>query len=447
MRLVTIIDVRPLPSAFYGWRAAWVDADCGGELMRSSSASSPLTSPSAVPGRRPAEGQAYWAESTSVAEDRIRALYCRFVGAGFGFYLVAMMPLIMASHARFDSWWTVLAITAVFVPGISLGALSFSPGRRAIRLRIAAAATSAGYILAVASAPFAWQGPPISPDMAWWLGLFPGVAAMAAVVVCRAWAGATYLAVATIGAVAIQTAIREPGSWAPLYSEASFSFVFCLAYIASAYMALRTGRIIDETTRISHQAAATAAAADARTVERERFDALVHDGVMSTLLSAARLGVTEEVSRQARLALRRFDGLESEAVDGEEFDRAATVAEIRNAATAADQRAVFVAEGQGGRCPGIVVRAVAAAAGEAVRNSVRHSGGARCSVRMSLSDDALSVTVSDDGVGFDMRMVPAHRLGIAVSIRGRMLQLPGGDAEIRSEPGRGTMVKLRWSRT
>lgn len=384
--------------------------------------------------------------STSVAEDRVRALYCRFIGAGFGFYLVVMMPLIVDTYTRFEPWWTVFAAAAVFVPGVSLVALSFSPGPGAVRLRIAAAMVSAGYLFAVVSAPLAWRGPSFPHDMAWWLALFPGVAAMAAVVVCRAPAGVMYLAGAVVGALVVQVVMREPGEWAPLYSEISFSFVYCLAFVASAYMALRTGRLIDEATKTSHGAAATAAAAGARTVERERFDALVHDGVMSTLLSAARLGVTEDVSRQARLALKRFDGLESETADGVEFDRAAAVAEVRNAVTVADQRAVFVADGNGDRCPGVVVRAIAAAAGEAVRNSVRHSGGARCTVRMSLTGDLMTVTVSDDGVGFKVRAVPAHRLGIEVSIRGRMRQLPGGDAEIRSEPGRGTTVTLRWSR-
>jgi signal transduction histidine kinase len=63
-----------------------------------------------------------------------------------------------------------------------------------------------------------------------------------------------------------------------------------------------------------------------------------------------------------------------------------------------------------------------------------------------LERDSLRVDVIDDGVGFDLRSVPPHRLGLAVSIRGRMAHLPGGSALVQSQPGRGARVVISWSR-
>lgn len=395
---------------------------------------------------RTADRRATTAWPMSDAEDRVRLLFCRFVGAGFVVYLGIALPWIVESHHRFAPWWTPVAMILIYVPGIALGALSFAPGPRDVRLRAAAALTAGGYLIATLLGLLAWRGPLYPHDIPWWPSLFPGVAAMAAVVVCRFFAGLVYLAAATACAQGVPTVMRVPGATAPVYAEASFAFTFCLAFVASAYVALRTGRLIDEATRQSHSAAATAAAAAARTVERERFDGLIHDGVMSTLLSAARLGATEEVSRQAGLALRQFDRLEFGGVEEDELDADATLAELRNAATAADQRVRFVVEGRGGSYPCGVVRTVAAAAGEAVRNSSRHAPDSICTVTSSLSADSLTVTISDDGPGFDPHTVPPHRLGIAVSIQGRMRQLSGGGVVIDSAPGRGTRVELRWAR-
>ena len=92
------------------------------------------------------------------------------------------------------------------------------------------------------------------------------------------------------------------------------------------------------------------------------------------------------------------------------------------------------------------MRALAEAVGEAVRNSVGHAGpDAECAVLVEIGD-ALRVTVADDGVGFDPGAVPPERLGIEVSIRQRLRELPGAQARLRSAPGEGTTVQMAWER-
>ena len=96
--------------------------------------------------------------------------------------------------------------------------------------------------------------------------------------------------------------------------------------------------------------------------------------------------------------------------------------------------------------PADVVDIIDAATCEAVRNSIRHAGpGARRTVTMNITADGVDATVIDDGDGFDPAYVAPHRLGLAVSILGRLRALPGGSAEVTTVPGEGTRVDLHWT--
>ena len=125
----------------------------------------------------------------------------------------------------------------------------------------------------------------------------------------------------------------------------------------------------------------------------------------------------------------------------------AALAHIRLTITTADPQARLKVQDQHrppGTFSGAVIRTVAAAAAEAVRNSNRHAHSTTpTTVTVSLDSPKLTVVVADDGRGFDPQTVPADRLGITVSIRDRMAAI-GGSADIDSAPGRGTRVSLRW---
>jgi signal transduction histidine kinase len=96
-----------------------------------------------------------------------------------------------------------------------------------------------------------------------------------------------------------------------------------------------------------------------------------------------------------------------------------------------------------------VVRAIVAAAAEAVRNSVRHgrADGAPPTVTVAVhpgrEPGAVRVEVRDDGRGFRPEAVPPGRLGLRVSVLGRMRAV-GGRADVVSGPGLGTAVVLSW---
>ncbi|MFF6997151.1 MacS family sensor histidine kinase [Streptomyces sp. NPDC008313] len=92
-------------------------------------------------------------------------------------------------------------------------------------------------------------------------------------------------------------------------------------------------------------------------------------------------------------------------------------------------------------------RELAAAVSAALDNVDRHAGdGARAWILVEDEPDAVIVTVRDDGPGIpEGRLTQAEgegRLGVALSIRGRLRDL-GGTAELISVPGQGTEVELR----
>jgi signal transduction histidine kinase len=94
---------------------------------------------------------------------------------------------------------------------------------------------------------------------------------------------------------------------------------------------------------------------------------------------------------------------------------------------------------------------LAAAVGAALTNVHQHCGpDARAWVLIEEDDDAVTVSVRDDGPGIpDGRLARAAadgRLGIAQSIRGRVRDL-GGTVTIASVAGQGTELELRIPRT
>ncbi|GAA2363806.1 DUF5931 domain-containing protein [Streptomyces cuspidosporus] len=90
---------------------------------------------------------------------------------------------------------------------------------------------------------------------------------------------------------------------------------------------------------------------------------------------------------------------------------------------------------------------LAAAVGAALDNVRVHAGeGAHAWILVEDEPDAVTVTVRDDGPGIpEGRLADAERegrLGVALSIRGRLRDL-GGSAEWISAPGQGTEVELK----
>ncbi len=78
---------------------------------------------------------------------------------------------------------------------------------------------------------------------------------------------------------------------------------------------------------------------------------------------------------------------------------------------------------------------------EALRNAMEHAPGAHVTLRVALEGDQLMVEVEDNGIGYDVEQVQAGR---GLSTLRRRAEALAADLEVRSEPGTGTLVRLRW---
>lgn len=91
------------------------------------------------------------------------------------------------------------------------------------------------------------------------------------------------------------------------------------------------------------------------------------------------------------------------------------------------------------------VRALAAAAREAVLNAAKFAAAPQIDIYAEAGEGSIEVFVRDRGAGFDPEHIPDDRQGIRRSIRERMAR-HHGTAVIRSAPGEGTEVELRLER-
>ncbi len=194
--------------------------------------------------------------------------------------------------------------------------------------------------------------------------------------------------------------------------------------------------------------------------ERSRLAHELHDAVSQKLFSlrltaqaAARL-VDRDPSR-AKGELQQVAALAAEAAD----ELRAAVVELRPAALDEDglvatlrtqiqvldrahsARVTFA--GHGVRAlPAAQEEAVLRVAQEALHNALRHSGGDHVDVTLDRRGGGAVLRVSDDGSGFDPRIVrrAGRHLGL-VSMRDRASGV-GGTLTVESAPGKGTTIEM-----
>lgn len=79
---------------------------------------------------------------------------------------------------------------------------------------------------------------------------------------------------------------------------------------------------------------------------------------------------------------------------------------------------------------------------EALHNAVKYSSARHLEVKLWVQPDAVTLSISDDGAGFDPSMPVAGnaRGGFGLAGMGERIRLVGGALQIASEPGEGTRV-------
>ena len=179
---------------------------------------------------------------------------------------------------------------------------------------------------------------------------------------------------------------------------------------------------------------------------REDVARRLHDGVLQTLAIVERRADDPQLATLARdqerdLRAYLFDDPGVEVVGAGGLGAALRDAGDRGEQTYGYRAEVLVPDD----LPEVgddLVAALSGAVGEALTNAGKHAQAHRVVVYAEPDDDGgLTVTVHDDGAGFDPGSV-AEGVGLSRSIRGRLEEV-GGSVEVRSGPGHGTEVRLR----
>lgn len=226
--------------------------------------------------------------------------------------------------------------------------------------------------------------------------------------------------------------------------------------------------------RASERTLARALEIEAATRERERLARGIHDSVLQVLAMVQRRGTAlggeaAELGRMAgeqEVALRTLvssglvpttrvseDAAEGAVVrtvevDDEDDGPAGAACDLRSLlAPYAGSRVSFAEPGAPVLLAPGAAKELAAAVSAALDNVRVHAGqDAQAWILVEDWPDEVIVTVRDDGPGIaEGRLAQAEgegRMGVALSIRGRLRDL-GGTAELISVPGQGTEVELK----
>lgn len=380
--------------------------------------------------------------TTGLIEQIIARMYAA-VALVFG--ALAVGPAFTGQPAMNQLWaWVFgLAIFTGFAGSAVAGIL-----RR--RVRTAAGVVAVSYALMVVSWPFAATDISIVQAGTPWLWGVCNVAMAAAVVAFTEWGGGIYILVVSLAWFLLR--LTPPGGSAGLeraLQDAGYVFILGIAVLIVVLFLRRSAAAVDA----RHVTATTRYAAATRDLETEKqrvtVDSLLHDTVMTTLLHVSRAETAEEKRLAARMAIKSLNVI---ADTEEHFDRAhapMSAAEIetrfRQLQTELGVPVVLRTSGPTQHeIPHAVAETLFSAALQALVNSTQHAGPSvtERSVTVEWTDSCVSVTVADDGQGFDPA-APSDRLGVRVSIIERM-EAVGGTVDIDSTPGEGTRVTLTW---
>jgi signal transduction histidine kinase len=226
---------------------------------------------------------------------------------------------------------------------------------------------------------------------------------------------------------------------------------FTLDVARDGVLLVATGLLIGMSATTARKSAAALAEAwrkEVATAERERLARSIHDSVLQVLARVRRRGAEvggeaaelAELAGEQEIALRALVTTEPTSTSTGEMDLRAGLQLLASSkvqvATPADDVLL----------PTRVTAELVAVVREALSNVDKHAPGAKAWVLLENLATEVVVTVRDDGPGIpEGRLASAEadgQLGVARSIRGRVLEL-GGTISLETAPDRGTEWEVR----
>ncbi|HRA75163.1 MAG TPA: hypothetical protein PLE12_02875 [Propionicimonas sp.] len=366
------------------------------------------------------------------------------------FCLGALVPAVTMGIDQVPSlatWWLVVFGAGIVVVTVAMTVVSLA----GYPIEALAAGWVSLVLAGLATWPLAWTSPEPARSSPWLWMCLGAASVWVALLLGTRWG---FLCSLFTGAGFALVRISHSGGAITLLQAMQDMLVLVVtpwAVIIGISLLTDAIRDLDASLTGWQQQQARAAVEEALVEARRRLDGLVHDEVMTTLVSVAQAGGQRDqhVTELARHAIDRLQSA-GEAPD----DGAPVTAEhlswlVEDVVTSVCPEAhVTVNLGDPMlSVPPEVAGAFARASREVALNVVRHAGD--CRVEVVIGDPpgrrrGLQVVVRDDGVGFDLTGVPGDRFGLRRSVRGRM-EAVEGEMEVRSRPGHGTTVVLSWA--
>jgi len=380
---------------------------------------------------------------------RVNAAIARLAAVIGVAFFAQSIPLQLDQLPRMAPAWSI-AILVLLISTLLIGALAATLGRG---VRTAYAAFAIVYLVALVSWPFAVVDLPgaLADTSSYWLYFLLTIATTMASVSLELPIATVY----TIGAPVLYGIIRVTppgGGTEPVLAalDSIYSILLGGAILIMLAVLRYAATGVDVAQQNALERYSHAVRQHATEAERVQVDSIVHDSVLTTLLSAARAFSPEAKALAATMAGNAIGHLrEAVAVtpDTEATISGEVVAQrIVSAADSMSQPFTVTAEVEEWcQIPIHVAEAAYSATVQAMVNSLQHAGSGveRWIEIRSHGHGAFEIEVGDKGAGFDPDAIPTERLGVRVSIFERVASA-GGQASIDTAPGEGTVLTLAW---
>lgn len=371
--------------------------------------------------------------------------------AGASIILGALaVPAAFTGQPLMHQGWAWVVGLSLF-GSISWFAVASARGRQA---RVAGGAFAVSFLVIMATWSWAILDPQQMLGRNPWPEHLAHVAlAAAAYAFPRRYAIAYLAAVYWVWVIVRQTPAAGGAPAIQAFGEAGYGILIGASALILIHVLRRSAAAVDSAHNAAAAHYALAVKEHQTEIERLQVDSILHDSVMTTLLVAAKSQTHTDQAHSVAMAKHALTEIAAtgtspylvkDAVDLEEL-----LGRFRKTCGELGITAAVTSSGlEDAAVPGSIVDTFFGAVMQALNNSVQHAGpgNIRRTVHISWSNSTLEVHVSDNGAGFDTSTMTPHRMGIRVSIIERMHQI-GGQAVIRSAPGRGTQIHLTWSAT
>ena len=383
-----------------------------------------------------------------ISRKQVEKVISRSIAGGGIVFAAQTLPSLLSQLDEAEPLWLAIVVPALFGWLIVTVILSFAQ----VWVRQAHGIFAILYLGALITWPmFMMPGADIFTGIHWLNYLITVATGMAAIAFSPALA-TVYLVVAPLIYGIIRTLpAGGDAPWGLAVLESLFAFLLGGAVVILAIMLRQASSSVDTAQATAINRYGHAVRQHATEVERVQVDSIVHDSVLTTLLSAARAFSPEAKVLAATMAGNAIGHLRDAARalpdDGTTVRLSAVAERITDAAAQLSSPFELRLKSVGSRSiPVQAGEAVYSAAVQAMVNSLQHAGEAgitRWVAVRGFAPAGIEVVVGDTGVGFALVDIPSERLGVRVSIIERVANA-GGRAVIQSAPGEGTIVSIRW---